>query len=74
MDLDPFKPKFLMEIDGQSQSKDITQEITSFAFEDNEEVLDLQDLPPAPHSGNVSGDPITRNLPAQYVRQCVHRI
>jgi phage gpG-like protein len=38
--LDTFKPTFLIQIEGQTLAKDITQEITEFAFEDNEEELD----------------------------------
>jgi phage protein D len=44
MDLDTFKPTFLIQIEGQDLSKDITQEITSFAFTDNEEELDVLEL------------------------------
>ena len=41
MDLDVFKPTFLIQIEGQELSLDITQAITSFVFEDNEEELDV---------------------------------
>ena len=44
MDLDTFKPTFLIQIEGQDLSKDITQEITSFVFTDNEEALDVLEL------------------------------
>ena len=44
MDLDSFKPTFLIQIEGQTLSKDITQEITSFSFMDNEEELDVLEL------------------------------
>src|SRR5690242_828606 len=44
MDLDTFKPTFLIQIEGQSLSKDITQEITAFAFEDSESGLDELEL------------------------------
>jgi phage protein D len=44
MDLDTFKPTFLIQIEGQDLSKDITQEITSFVFTDNEEELDVLEL------------------------------
>ena len=44
MDLDTFKPTFLIQIEGQDLSKDITQEITSFVFTDNEEELDVLQL------------------------------
>ncbi len=44
MDLDTFKPTFLIEIEGQSLSKDITQEIEAFSFTDNEEEMDELEL------------------------------
>jgi len=44
MDLDTFKPTFLIQIEGQTLSADITQEIASFVFEDNEEELDVLEL------------------------------
>jgi hypothetical protein len=44
VDLDVFKPTFLILIEGQELSLDITQEITSFVFEDNEEELDVMEL------------------------------
>ena len=44
MDLNTFKPTFLIQIEGQTLSKDITQEITSFSFMDNEEELDVLEL------------------------------
>jgi len=44
MDFDTFKPTFLIQIEGQTLSADITQEITSFVFEDNEEELDVLEL------------------------------
>lgn len=44
MNLDTFKPTFLIEIEGQSLSKDITQEIESFSFTDNEEEMDELEL------------------------------
>jgi len=42
--LDTFKPTFLIQIEGQTLAKDITQEITEFAFEDNEDELDVMEL------------------------------
>ncbi len=39
--LDTFKPTFLIQIEGQTLAKDITQEIVEFVFEDNEEELDV---------------------------------
>ena len=44
MDLDTFQPTFLIQIEGQAFSADITGEITSFIFEDNEEELDVMEL------------------------------
>lgn len=44
MDLDTFKPTFLIQIEGESLPKDITQEITAFAFEDSESGLDELEL------------------------------
>lgn len=44
MDIDTFKPTFLIQIEGQTLSKDITHEITSFCFEDNEKELDVMEL------------------------------
>lgn len=50
MDLDTFKPTFLIEIEGRSLSKggsatgNITQEIESFSFTDNEEEMDELEL------------------------------
>jgi len=42
--LDTFKPTFLIQIEGQTLAKGITQEITEFAFEDNEEELDVMEM------------------------------
>ena len=44
MDLNTFEPTFLIQIEGQALSTDITGEITSFVFEDNEEELDVMEL------------------------------
>ena len=44
MDIDTFKPSFLLQIEWQTLSADITQEITSFVFADNEEELDILEL------------------------------
>ena len=44
MDLDTFKPTFLIQIEGKDLNRDITQEITSFVFTDNEEELDVLEL------------------------------
>lgn len=44
MELDVYQPTFLIEIEGRRLSKDITHEITSFVFEDNEEELDVMEV------------------------------
>ena len=44
MDLDTFKPTFLIQIEGQTLAKDITQEIMAFAFTDNEDEMDVLEL------------------------------
>ena len=44
MDLDTFAPTFLIQIEGQTLSKDITQEITAFSFMDNEDEMDVLEL------------------------------
>ncbi len=44
MDLNPFQPTFLVQIEGRELSADLSGEITSFVFEDNEEELDVLEL------------------------------
>ena len=44
MDLNTFVPTFLIQIERQALSTDITGEITSFVFEDNEEELDVMEV------------------------------
>ena len=44
MEINTFKPTFLIQIEGEVLSRDITHEITSFVFEDNEEELDVMEL------------------------------
>jgi len=44
MQLDIYQPTFIIEIEGNRLSKDITHEITSFVFEDNEEELDVLEI------------------------------
>lgn len=41
---DRAQPTFLIEIEGHRLSRDITHEITSFVFEDNEEGLDVMEV------------------------------
>ncbi|MBP8132124.1 MAG: phage late control D family protein, partial [Candidatus Hydrogenedentes bacterium] len=58
MELDVFKPTFLIQIEGQQLSLDITQEITSFVFEDNEEELDVMELTVANRGLLFTDDPL----------------
>ncbi|RLD47053.1 MAG: hypothetical protein DRI88_06660, partial [Bacteroidetes bacterium] len=58
MDLDTFKPTFLIQIEGQTLSADITQEITSFVFEDNEEELDVLELSVTDRNLQFVDDPL----------------
>lgn len=44
MQLDVYQPTFIIEIEGNRLSKDITHEITSFGFEDNEEEMDVMEI------------------------------
>ena len=44
MRTDVFQPAFIIEIEGHRLSKDITHEITSFVFEDNEEEMDVMEV------------------------------
>lgn len=44
MSLDPYLPFFVVQIEGEQLAQDITQEITSFVFEDNEHELDTLTL------------------------------
>lgn len=41
---DVYQPTFLIEIEGRRLSRDITHEITSFVFEDNEDELDAMEV------------------------------
>jgi len=58
MDIDTFKPTFLIQIEGQTLSADITQEITSFVFEDNEEELDVLELAVTDRNLQFVDDPL----------------
>lgn len=42
--METYAPTYLIQIEGQQLSKDITQEIRSFVFEDNEKELDVMEL------------------------------
>jgi phage protein D len=44
MQLDVYQPTFIIEIEGNRLSKDITHEITSLTFEDNEEEMDVMEV------------------------------
>ncbi len=44
MRIDDYQPTFVIEIEGKRLSKDITHEITSFTFEDNEEEMDVMEV------------------------------
>ena len=44
METDFYAPAFLIQIEGRDLSEDVTQEIKSFVFEDNERELDLMEL------------------------------
>jgi hypothetical protein len=64
VDLDTFKPAFLIEIEGQSLSKggsatgDVTQEIESFSFTDNEEEMDELELKVSNRNLQFVDDPL----------------
>ena len=58
MDIDTFRPTFLIQIEGQTLSADITQEITSFVFEDNEEELDVLELAVTDRNLQFVDDPL----------------
>ncbi|MCK7511767.1 MAG: hypothetical protein MZV70_52130 [Desulfobacterales bacterium] len=58
MDIDTFKPTFVIQIEGQTLSADITQEITSFVFEDNEEELDVLELAVTDRNLQFVDDPL----------------
>ena len=58
MDLDTFQPTFLIQIEGQAFSADITGEITSFVFEDNEEELDVMELSVSNRNLQFVDDPL----------------
>jgi len=58
MESDTFKPTFLICIEGKSLSKDITHEITSFVFTDNEEELDVLELSVTDRNLQFTDDPL----------------
>ena len=56
--MNSWEPTFLVSIEGQSLSKDVTQEITGLAFEDNEEESDLLEIAIANRNGQFTDDPL----------------
>ena len=58
MDLDTYAPTFLIEIEGTELSADITQEIRSFVFEDNESKLDVMELTVTDRNLQFVDDPL----------------
>jgi len=58
MDLDTYAPTFLIQIEGQDLSADITQEIRSFVFEDNEKELDVLELAVTDRNLQFVDDPL----------------
>ncbi len=58
MQLDVYQPAFVIEIEGRRLSKDITHEITSFVFEDNEEEMDVMDVTITDRNLQLVDDPL----------------
>jgi phage protein D len=58
MELDVYQPTFVIEIEGRRLSKDITTEITSFVFEDNEEELDVMEISVTDRNLQFVDDPL----------------
>jgi len=58
MKQDVYQPTFIIEIEGHRLSKDITHEITSFAFEDNEEELDVMEVTVSDRNLQFVDDPL----------------
>ncbi|MCE5314000.1 MAG: hypothetical protein ABFD49_06995 [Armatimonadota bacterium] len=58
MQTDIYQPTFLIEIEGHRLSKDITHEITSFVFEDNEEEMDVMEITVADRNLQFVDDPL----------------
>lgn len=52
------EPTYTVSIEGQQLNKDITQEIMSFTFEDDEEALDLLELQITNRFGQFTDDPL----------------
>lgn len=58
MQQDVYQPTFIIEIEGHRLSKDITHEITSFTFEDNEEELDVMEVTVSDRNLQFVDDPL----------------
>ncbi|MEN6358284.1 MAG: hypothetical protein ABFD83_14520 [Armatimonadota bacterium] len=58
MNNDIYQPTFLVEIEGHRLSKDITHEITSFVFEDNEEEMDMMEIAVTDRNLQFVDDPL----------------
>ncbi|MHB9037091.1 MAG: phage late control D family protein [Armatimonadota bacterium] len=58
MNIDVFQPTFIIEIEGHRLSKDITHEITSFVFEDNEAEMDLMEITVTDRNLQFVDDPL----------------
>ncbi len=58
MQQDVYQPTFIIEIEGHRLSKDITHEITSFVFEDNEEELDVMEVTVSDRNLQFVDDPL----------------
>jgi len=58
VDLDTYAPAFLIQIEGKELAADITQEIRSFVFEDNESKLDVMELTVTDRNLQFVDDPL----------------
>ena len=58
MQLDTYQPTFLIEIEGHRLTRDITHDITSFVFEDNEEELDVMEVTVTDRNLQFVDDPL----------------
>ena len=58
MQLDTYQPTFMIEIEGRRLSRDITHEITSFVFEDNEDELDVMEIAVTDRNLQFVDDPL----------------
>lgn len=60
MRIDDYQPAFVIEIEGKRLSKDITHEITSFTFEDNEEEMDVMEVSITDRNLQFVDDPLVQ--------------